>query len=309
MIEYTILLQGRIEPKAMDFWVNNLSNSKIVVSCWDDDISYDFPKGWNIVKNKKPVERIGFGNFDLQLISTINGLKEINSDYVIKMRCDEYWSNIDEITKLIEEDTEKVICGSLFFRPVGMHPFHISDHILAGKVENIKLMFESAYTNLINNFWNFPIPECQLGMAYIWNKDFEIREIIKDINIYDSPHPTLLDTFDDNNAKQSIEIELKKIELFCDRIKNDLFFENINWHMIKKWRQSIEYSALNMKTVLRKSEYPKIDELSVLKKYFKIINVELLKPYLCTCNVNDGGRTFYESEISDFDKQYCITKL
>ena len=309
MIEYTILLQGRIEPKAMDFWVNNLSNSKIVVSCWDDEITYDFPKSWNIVKNKKPVERIGFGNFDLQLISTINGLKEINSDYVIKMRCDEYWSNIDEITKLIEEDTEKVICGSLFFRPVGMHPFHISDHILAGKVENIKLMFESAYTNLINNFWNFPIPECQLGMAYIWNKDFEIREIIKDINIYDSPHPTLLDTFDDNNAKQSIEIELKKIELFCDRIKNDLFFENINWHMIKKWRQSIEYSALNMKTVLRKSEYPKIDELSVLKKYFKIINVELLKPYLCTCNVNDGGRTFYESEISDFDKQYCITKL
>ena len=106
-----------------------------------------------------------------------------------------------------------------------------------------------------------------------------------------------------------LESELKKIELFCDRIKNDLFFENTNWHMIKKWRQCIEYSTLNMKSVLRKSEYPKIDELSVLKKYFKIINVELLKPYLCTCNVNDGGRTFYESEISDFDKQYCITKL
>lgn len=309
MIEYTILLQGRIEPKAMDFWVNNLPNSKIVVSCWDDDIAYDFPKDWHIVKNKKPVERIGFGNFDLQLVSTINGLNEINSDYVIKMRCDEYWSNIHEITKLIEEDTEKVICGSLFFRPVGMHPFHISDHILAGKLENIKLMFESAHTNLINNFWNFPIPECQLGMAYIWNKDSEIREIIKDINIYNSPHPTLLDTFDDNNAKKSIESELKKIELFSDRIKNDLFFENINWHMIKKWRQCIEYSALNMKSILRKSEYPKIDELSVLKKYFKIINVELLKPYLCTCNVNQGARTFYESEISDFDKQYCITKL
>ena len=56
---FTILLQGRIEPKAMDFWANNLPNSKIVVSVWDDDIQYDFPEDWNVVVNKKPVERIG----------------------------------------------------------------------------------------------------------------------------------------------------------------------------------------------------------------------------------------------------------
>ena len=45
---FTILLQGRIEPKAMDFWANNLPNSKIVVSVWDDDIQYDFPEDWNV---------------------------------------------------------------------------------------------------------------------------------------------------------------------------------------------------------------------------------------------------------------------
>jgi hypothetical protein len=309
MIDYTILLQGRIEIRAMDYWANNFPNSKIVVSIWDDDIDYDFPNDWVVVVNKKPIDRIGFGNFDLQLISTINGLNQINTNYVIKMRCDEYWSNVCEIVKLINEDTEKIICGSLFFRPVGMHPFHISDHILAGSIKNIKLMFESAYTNIINNFWKFPIPECQLGLAYMWNKDYKLRELITDINIYNLPEPTLLDSFDDNKAKELIEIQLKVFENFYYRIRNDLSFESINWKNVKKWIQCIEYSTLHMKTALKKSEYPKIDELTLLKKYFKIIDVELLKPYLCTCNVSSSGRVFYESEISNFDKEYCITKL
>ena len=308
MIDYTILLQGRIEKRAIDFWVNNYPNENICVSIWEDDIDYNFPKNWIVVKTKKPIERIGYKNFDLQLISTINGLKEINTKYVIKMRSDEYWSNINEIIKLIDDDNDKVICGSLFFRPIGMHPFHISDHILAGKKENIELMFNSAYKNLINNFWEFPIPECQLGLAYLWNKDSELKEIIKDISIYKNHAPTSLEPFNELIATETITKELKSIKYFSDRIYNEIELSDKKWNKIKEFNNLIEYSTIFIKKALEKSEYPKINELELFKKYFKIIDVNLLKPFLCTCTVNHfGDRAWYESEISDFDKQYCIT--
>lgn len=310
MIDYTILLQGRIEKRAIDFWVNNYPNKNICVSIWEDDIDYNFPNNWTVVKTKKPIERIGYKNFDLQLISTINGLKEINTKYVIKMRADEYWSNINQILKMIYEDDEKIICGSLFFRPVGMHPFHISDHILAGKIENLKLMFESAYKNLINNFWNFPIPECQLGIAYVWNKDLELKQKIKDINVYSNYAPTILEPFNENDAKLKIEKELNIIKKFTEKIQYDINYSNKDWKGVKESIKQIEYALYHINNTLQKSEYPDIDELSILKKYFKIIDVSLLKPYLCTCTVNHlGERAWYESEISEFDKQHCITKL
>jgi len=310
MIDYTILLQGRIEKKTMDFWSKNFKNKNICVSIWEDDIEYDFPKNWSVVRNKKPIERIGYKNFDLQLISTINGLAKINTKYVIKMRCDEYWSNINEIVKIIEDDDEKIICGSLFFRPVGMHPFHISDHILAGKLTNIQLMFTSAYDNLLNNFWDFPIPECQLGIAYLWNKENSLKEAIPDINIYNNIAPTQLEPFNEINSKLTIEKELNIIKSFSEKIYNNMQYPIKNWEEIKKYVTQIEYATYYIKHSLQKSEYPSIDELSLLKKYFKIIDVAILKPYLCTCTVNDNGdRAWYESEISEFDKQHCITKF
>lgn len=309
-MDYTILLQGRIEKRAMDFWKNNFSHENICVSIWEDDIEYDFPNQWKVIKSKKPYERIGYKNFDLQLISTINGLDVIDTEYVIKMRCDEYWSNIDEILKMINEDDGKIICGSLFFRAVGMHPFHISDHILAGKLENLKIMFNSAYENLKNNFWNFPIPECQLGLAYLLAKEIDFKNKIIDVNLYESHKPNVLENFNDNNEKEIIEKYLSQINYFTERIKYELSVNTINWKNIKKFTNSIEFVNNNIKLRLQKSEYPKIDELSILRKHFKIINVDLLKPFLCTCTINHlGERAWYESKISEFDKQNCITTL
>jgi hypothetical protein len=272
------------------------------------------PKQWNALKllnskgefisdelGKQMLAIAESGNIEFADVDKLGKITE-KKDYIAK--------HIDEILKLIVEDSDKIICGSLFFRPVGMHPFHISDHILAGKLYNIKLMFNSAYENLINNFWNFPIPECQLGIAYLMNKDDEIKLNVKDINVYDSPAPTKLDTFNDDMARELIQNELRILNLFGDRIYNELTNTNKNWKNIKKWTKLIEYSIFHINNNLKKSEYPKIDELSILRKHFKIIDVALLKPYLCTCTVNHfGERAWYESEISHFDKEHCITTL
>lgn len=302
---FTILLQGRIEPKAMDFWANNLPNSKIVVSVWDDDIHYDFPKNWNVVVNKKPIERIGFGNFDLQLISTLEGLKHIHTQYVIKMRCDEYYSNLLFIVDKMLSEPEKIMCGSLFFKEVGMHPFAISDHIIGGKLENIKLMFQSAYENIKNGFWKLPIAESQLGFAYLWKRDSEIREKVSDISIYDSLHPDPT-PFNSDKGKMDVGMAIKSIETFTNRIRGELGLETPQWKNIKVWNKLMEYSVKDIERYLQKSEYPNINEREILKRWFHIIDVNELKPYLATAITNSGDRMWLES---NFDNYLCITEL
>ena len=302
---FTILLQGRIEPKAMDFWVNNLSDSKIVVSVWNDDIQYDFPEDWNVVVNKKPIERIGFGNFDLQLLSTLEGLKLIDTQWVVKMRCDEYYSNLPFLIEKMISEPEKIMCGSLFFKEVGMHPFAISDHIIGGKTENIKLMFQSAYENIKNGFWKLPIAESQLGFAYLWKRDSEIREKISDISIYDSLHPDPT-PFNSDKGKMDVGMAIKSIETFTNRIRGELGLETPQWKNIKVWNKLMEYSVKDIERYLQKSEYPNINEREILKRWFHIIDVNELKPYLATAITNSGDRMWLES---NFHNYLCITEL
>ena len=245
-MNYTILLQGRIEKRALDFWANNFANENICISIWEDDIEYYFPKNWTIVKNKKPIERLGLKekNLDLQLISTIEGLKCVETKYVIKMRCDEYYSNIQKIIDKLLINDEKIVCGSIFFRPIGKYSrFHISDHIIAGKLENIKIMFQKTFENIKNNFNPGRIPESQLGLAYLCEKESDLKNKIGDINHFD--------------------------------------FDNLNLNII--------------------------DEKELLKKYFEIIDINLLKPYLATFTYNgENGRKWYES---NFDNENCITSF
>ena len=305
MIEYSILLQGRIEPKSMKHWVDNYKDKKIYVSIWEADVSYDFPKKWKIIKNKKPNPRLTNYNLDLQVLSTLYGLEQIDTKYVVKLRCDEYWSNIDLIINILNNEPEKIVCGSLFFKKIGMHPFSISDHIIAGTYDNIKLMFESTLYNLKNNFWNMAIPESQLGLAYMWNKDFVLQNEINDINIFDSYHPDPT-PFDSLQTKKTINEQILSIETFCKRIKNDLDYSNPKWKNIKIWRQLIEYSSNDIKRYLEKSEYPNINEKELLKKYFNIIDVNLLKPFLATATMDSGERIWFDSY---FDGYLCITNF
>lgn len=304
-MDYSILLQGRIEPKAMEFWVTNYHTKNIYVSIWDDDIEYAFPKTWVIIKNKKPKERITSNNLDLQILSTLAGLEKINTKFVLKLRCDEYWSNLDIVFDKIESNPDKIICGSMFFRKIGMFPFSISDHIMGGRTENMKLLFESTLKNLTEKLWDYWVPESQLGLGYLLAKEPTIKNEVGNFNLFNSYHPDPT-PFNTNECAQKVTKEMKNIELFSERIKNELLFPKINWKNIKKWRQLIEYSVFDIKRNLEKSEYPNIDEYYYINKWFDIVDVNELKPYLATCIVNSGERVWMES---NWDGENCISKL
>ena len=170
--DLTILIQGRYEEEQMKLWIENYSDWNVIVSTWIDcDFGLNFPNNWKIIKSEYPNRFADMQNIDLQLVSTLNGLKEVDTDYTIKVRGDEFFSNINLIYNKVKEVHPKVVVSSIFFRKLGLYLFHISDHFICSTTDNIKLMFENTY-ELLTNFKKFNNnPESHLGFSFIAGKE------------------------------------------------------------------------------------------------------------------------------------------
>lgn len=177
MKDLTIIIQGRCEDEQLNLWFKNYSNYKVVISTWSDYvIPFEIPSNWKVIK----VDGVDFDfvakgcmqNLEYQITSTLNGLSLVDTKYAIKVRGDEYISSIEKIYEKIKLDEEKIVCSSIWFRaPSGPYPFHISDHIIAGTTDNLKLMFGGTKENLINDTRDNNTPESNLGMAYVQKKE------------------------------------------------------------------------------------------------------------------------------------------
>jgi hypothetical protein len=79
----------------------------------------------------------------LHFFSVNMGLNLSNTEYVIKMRSDEFYSNLDPVMESVKKFPDKIITGDVFFRNIRT-PFHPSDHLVGGTLSNMKLVFERA---------------------------------------------------------------------------------------------------------------------------------------------------------------------
>ena len=309
--EYTILLQGVINPKTFNLWIKNYSDYKVVVSIWEDeDLSnYTIPTNWKIVKNKYPLIRFWkAANLDYQIITTLAGLAEVSDKWVIKMRTDEYYSNLDRVFKRMKENPNKIVSSSMFFRKYGMYKFHCSDKLLGGTTENLLGMFESTLQNLEMNLWNETIPESQLGLGYVMLKDSSIN--INDIN---NKRAELGEQFIEEKgiksftqASNTISTEMMNI-VTNDFIKNDnneIDWENVT-NSVGRWK-SILSECLN---VVNKYKNEFLDDRPYMQKWFDIIDINQLKPYITTRNFGDKrGRVWYNSDF-DNEKEDCVSDI
>ena len=174
MIEdLTIVIQGRHEPEQMILWISNYSNWNVILSVWTDfDMDSEIPSNWKLIKSEYP-ERFGdwCQNVDLQIVSTLNGLREVNTKYTIKVRADEYYSSLEKVYDRVKLVHPKVVCSSIFFRPLYLYPFHISDHIIASTTEDLKTMFEKTYDNFTKGVRINTAPESHLGYGFLSAKE------------------------------------------------------------------------------------------------------------------------------------------
>lgn len=309
--EYTILLQGVINPKTFNLWIKNYSDYKVVVSIWEDeDLSdYEIPTNWKVVKNKYPLVRFRKeANLDYQIITTLAGLSEVGSEWVIKMRTDEYYSNLDKVFKKMKDNPEKIVSSSMFFRKYGLYKFHCSDKLLGGTTENLTIMYESTLHNLQMKLWEETIPESQLGLGYIMAKDSTI-----DINDVNNKRAELGEQFVEEHgiklftdASNIISTEMMNI-VTNEFIKNNN--DKIDWENVTKsvgrWK-AILGECLN---VVNKHKNEYLDDRPYMKKWFDIIDINELKPYIATRNFGDHrGRVWYENNF-DNKKEDCVSDI
>lgn len=163
MGDTTLLIQGPLMEDTYKFYCRFYPDVPKVFSTWEGDESVgrwvgkyleemkrtDLKrsgvvhegKNTTFMENKVPKRFHERQNFDLQLTSTLSGLKFVHTKYVIKLRGDEWYSNLCHIEDMLLKDKEKILFVPIFFRRWDFIPFHISDHLIAGKKEDMKIMF------------------------------------------------------------------------------------------------------------------------------------------------------------------------
>lgn len=155
MEEVTIVIQGKIIKEAYDFYIKKYFNCKVIISTWvNTDIDFsNIPANFKIILSPVP-DKAGDQNLNYQIVSTLAGLEAVTTKFAIKLRGDEYWSYPENIYEEIKLQPDKIHTSSVFFRAWDFAEYHFSDHIIAGKTENLMLLFKSAKFNVDNNRLN-----------------------------------------------------------------------------------------------------------------------------------------------------------
>jgi len=204
--DLTILIQGRCEEEQIKLWIENYSEWNVIISTWVDyNLDLKLPENWKLIKSEYPNRLFDMQNIDLQITSTLNGLKQVQTDYVLKVRGDEFYSKIELIYNRMKTIHPKVLVSSIFFRPLGLYLYHISDHFICTTKENLNLMFQSTYDYLINYGKFNNSPESHFGFCFIRAKEnWNSYDVVDYIDINDDMTRKWYSIFDVNELKPYI---------------------------------------------------------------------------------------------------------
>jgi hypothetical protein len=203
MDDVTIVLQGPANNYTIETALSYLQLdfvSNIIISCWDTDkfeIVHDEPR-ISIVKNKLNNMYPGTSNINLQIYTSLNGLKNVKSRFAVKMRSDQRYllSDIQKMytfysnnnTRDLSFHTDELkprnkigVCGI-----VDDLPFHPCDHTYWGNIEDLIDFFDIPYNNApLSVDWRYSLrAEIYLGANYVSKFDKRIEEFIQNPIIY-----------------------------------------------------------------------------------------------------------------------------
>ena len=142
----TFIVQGSLTEEALRGIYNYKKLGKVIVSCWDADPKHIVDKVPNdvelIVNKLKEDDSYNFQNIKYHLDSTINGLKKVDTTFVVKVRGDEYFTNMKRFVASIYFHPKKLTVCNFFFRKNVL--FHPSDHMFGGSIETLMDMFSNS---------------------------------------------------------------------------------------------------------------------------------------------------------------------
>lgn len=141
-MDTTILIQGSLNVASLQMLKKYSSYGDILVSCWKGD-TLMLPE--NCVTKVITTDpncpairgRYDYANVFKQALSTFNGLKKIGTRYTIKIRSDEYYTDLSNLIKVMKSDPHKLTTNNVFFREDSFLKYHPSDHVIASETTTL----------------------------------------------------------------------------------------------------------------------------------------------------------------------------
>lgn len=151
MRDFTILIQGPLNQVSLDNIKNYHNFGEVIVAtdrCPEADvarIAVDARVKWVLYETPEKPMHLGETSQDSSFYKAINGiyhgLEECQTPYVIKTRSDEHYHNLGPLIDLFLEDTKKMVCGNIFFKPWDNIPYHIGDHLYVAETLRLRKAF------------------------------------------------------------------------------------------------------------------------------------------------------------------------
>jgi hypothetical protein len=192
---FTLVFQGPLHKNFIYGLLNNYITytDNIIISYWDTDdktlLNYIKDKGFILIENKFQSCFKEYNNQNLyyQTYTTLKGLEKVNTEFVIKLRTDQWFGNLIPFFEAVISNPEKYNCVNLHFRPDKLYKFHPSDKIIGGLTKNILDTFNLTLYRIQNH--QIPL----ISGAYMFTEDEEIitkEELLKIIKIYSYNNPS-----------------------------------------------------------------------------------------------------------------------
>lgn len=145
----TLMIRGPLAEDSRKFYRAFYEHVPKVFSVWEGhDQEAEGPQSF-VVENERP-ERFSFYDRDMELdvFATLRGLECVKTEYVIRLKGDEWYSNLNVVAEAMKKEPEKVHIVPVFLKKWDAWPFHLSDHVIAGKTEVVKSMFQRCIINM-----------------------------------------------------------------------------------------------------------------------------------------------------------------
>ena len=78
-------------------------------------------------------------------------MKKSNTEYSIKIRCDQWYENLSPILECVLQNDNKFVCSNQHFRPDFLYKYHAGDNIIGMKTQDLLNTFQTCYDRLTKN--------------------------------------------------------------------------------------------------------------------------------------------------------------
>lgn len=187
MKDFTIIIQGLYSPIFLSNLPNYLSLANVNIAVWDKvgmgdrkilfnpatDIQRlidKFSKRYASKTEHHPKISLHIepalkdqGLHDANIYNNANcyrqfflvrkALDQVDTEYVIKVRTDEYYTDLSPVMEKIVADENKLVTTNTYFRKPEIRPWHPSDHVFGCKTEHMKNVIDKCLEFCENGGW------------------------------------------------------------------------------------------------------------------------------------------------------------